>query len=305
MADRNNYDNREARAKAKKARQARKGQERADRKTYGRGKSGKAAKMEATAKKAALDKADRLTDRIISSSDTPTVDDGAAMKKTYGSSMNASQDKSASMDDYSHEKKLKADGRYEAAHGKMAKANNDFDHAHALKKDAAHDAKGRHSIMRHMKGFGASMKIDNMGASLPGTPAGSKSKRSSMTNLATTSINKRPAQYTDSGQNYRDANNNLVKGTQVDEGEISSVIRKSPMRPHVVGGKESMYSGEKLFLSKEKMGQKATMTKAPKKRMQQSMKSIPKKRMQASMRGVKATPTKMRSGQMIQGNFTP
>ena len=113
------------------------------------------------------------------------VEDGAAMKKNYGSSMDASQDKSASMDDYSHEKKLKADGRYEAAHGEMAKANNDFDHAHALKKDAAHDAKGRHSIMRHMKGFGASMKIDNMGASLPGTPAGSKSKRSSMTNLGT------------------------------------------------------------------------------------------------------------------------
>ena len=32
--------------------------------------------------------------------------------KKHGSSMSASQDKSASMDDYSHEKKLKADGRY-------------------------------------------------------------------------------------------------------------------------------------------------------------------------------------------------
>jgi len=73
--------------------------------------------------------------------------------KKHGSSMNASQDRSASMDDYSHEKKLKADGRYEAAHGKMANAKNDFDHAHALKKDAHYDAKGRHAIMKHMKGF--------------------------------------------------------------------------------------------------------------------------------------------------------
>jgi hypothetical protein len=73
--------------------------------------------------------------------------------KKHGSSMSANQDRSASMDDYSHEKKLKADGRYEAAHGKMANAKNDFDHAHALKKDAHYDAKGRHAIMKHMKGF--------------------------------------------------------------------------------------------------------------------------------------------------------
>lgn len=65
--------------------------------------------------------------------------------------MNAYQDKKASMDDYSHEKKLKADGRYEAAHGKTANAKNDFDHAHALKKDAHYDAKHRHAIMKHMK----------------------------------------------------------------------------------------------------------------------------------------------------------
>jgi hypothetical protein len=57
--------------------------------------------------------------------------------------MNKYQDKEASMDDYSHEKKLKADGRYEAATGKMAAAKNDFDHAHALKKDASYDAKSR------------------------------------------------------------------------------------------------------------------------------------------------------------------
>lgn len=81
--------------------------------------------------------------------------DGPSMygKKHHGSSMNAYQDKEASMDDYSHEKKLKADGRYEAAHGKMANAENDFDHAHALKKDAHHDARSRISILKHMKKF--------------------------------------------------------------------------------------------------------------------------------------------------------
>ena len=70
-----------------------------------------------------------------------------------GPSMNAYQDKKASMDDYSHEKKLKADGRYEAAHGKMANAKNDFNHAHALKKDAHSDARSRISILKHMKKF--------------------------------------------------------------------------------------------------------------------------------------------------------
>ena len=73
------------------------------------------------------------------------------IKPKTGSSMNAYQDKEASMDDYSHEKKLKADGRYEAAKGKMSNARNDFDHAHALKKDASYDAKGRDSVMKHMK----------------------------------------------------------------------------------------------------------------------------------------------------------
>lgn len=57
--------------------------------------------------------------------------------------MNKYQDKEASMDDYSHERKLRIDGRYEAAKGKMAAAENDFDHAHALKKDASYDAKNR------------------------------------------------------------------------------------------------------------------------------------------------------------------
>lgn len=80
-------------------------------------------------------------------------DGGSMYGKKHGASMNAYQDKKASMDDYSHEKKLKADGRYEAARGKMANAKNDFNHAHALKKDAHHDAKGRHAILKHMKRF--------------------------------------------------------------------------------------------------------------------------------------------------------
>jgi len=61
---------------------------------------------------------------------------------------------------------------------------------------------------------------------------------------------KRQEEYTDSGMNYRDANSNVVKGSQVDEGEISSVVRKSPERPYVVGGKDSMYANEKLYLDK-------------------------------------------------------
>lgn len=71
--------------------------------------------------------------------------------------MNKYQDKEAAMDDYSHERKLRIDGRYEAAHGKMANAENDFDHAHALKKDAHYDAKNRKGgsyLSKHMGGRG-------------------------------------------------------------------------------------------------------------------------------------------------------
>ena len=57
--------------------------------------------------------------------------------------MDKYQDKEAAMDDYSHEKKLGADGRYELEHGKKDAAKDDFDHAHALKKDAHHDAVSR------------------------------------------------------------------------------------------------------------------------------------------------------------------
>ena len=164
-----------------------------------------------------------------------------------------------------------------------------------------HDKTGGHAIHKHMKGFGPSMKMQgSCGASLPGTPAGSKSKR--MTNLATQSIQKKKPQYTDSGQNYKDANNRLVSGSQVDEGEISSVIRKSPMRPHVVGGRDSMYSGEKLFLTKDK-GSMMRTTK-PLKQMKQGVKEVKPSSMKNSKnQGMKMQSTKRPGGkkQMKQG----
>jgi len=91
------------------------------------------------------------------------------------------------------------------------------------------------------------------GAKMNGLTPGGKTNRS-MNNLASKTINKaansnRKPQYTDSGQNYRDANNKLVKGPNIDEGELSQVIRKSPERPFVKAGKDSMYAGEKLYLT--------------------------------------------------------
>jgi hypothetical protein len=62
------------------------------------------------------------------------------------------QDKESAKDDYSHEKKLGADGRYELEHGKKKAAENDFNHAHALKKDAHFDhmsRERRHSVLKH------------------------------------------------------------------------------------------------------------------------------------------------------------
>lgn len=93
-----------------------------------------------------------------------------------------------------------------------------------------------------------SLKTNRHGASQKnGLTPGGKTNRS-MTNLGKKAINKKSTQYTDSGQNYRDANNKLVKGTNVDEGELSPVIRKSPERPYVKVGKGSEFSGEKLYL---------------------------------------------------------
>jgi len=176
-----------------KAGKARRVASRKRRSEYGIGKKGRKAAAAAVAKEAAVDKLERLGDGASMFGEKQRKEKhkaqmaalkvgkkneaGASMGKPdmsvpaeklkyiqkksgpsmygkkHGSSMDASQDRSASMDDYSHEKKLKADGRYEAAHGKMANAKNDFDHAHALKKDAHYDAKGRHCIMKHMKGL--------------------------------------------------------------------------------------------------------------------------------------------------------
>lgn len=82
---------------------------------------------------------------------------------------------------------------------------------------------------------GKAMTSDEMAAQQKGNPI--------MPNL-------KKEEYTDSGMNYRDANSKIIKGSQVDEGELSSVIRKSPERPYVKGGKDSMYAGEKLYLDK-------------------------------------------------------
>ncbi len=67
--------------------------------------------------------------------------------------MTSYQDKESSKDDYSHEKKLGHDGRYELEHGCKECAEDDFDHAHALKEDAHYDhmnRESRHPILKHM-----------------------------------------------------------------------------------------------------------------------------------------------------------
>ena len=213
-------DAKKARKENRKAKRTRKGEEKADRKKYGRGEEGRKNKMEAIAKEAAKRKMERAGDRI-SSQTAPTEEKGPSMS---GEKYDAKE---------AYNKDLSASSRL-----------------HYLENER-HDKTSGHAIHKHMKGFGASMKLKGYGASLPGTPAGSKSKR--MTNLGTKAMQStKMAEYTDSGQNYKDANNRLVSGSQVDEGELSPVIRKSPMRPYVKGGKDSMYAGEKLFLTKDK-----------------------------------------------------
>ncbi len=74
-------------------------------------------------------------------------------KKSPAPQMDHYEDKEASMDDWSHEKKLAHDGRWQLEQGDTTAAKNDFDHAHALKKDAHDDAFHRHSrskVMKHM-----------------------------------------------------------------------------------------------------------------------------------------------------------
>ena len=137
--------------------QKRRSLKRAKKRKYGKGQSGKNKEAAQAGREFAAGQMDMMADiagpSMYGKKNGASMPGMISMYKKFGPSMNAYQDKEASMDDYSHEKKLKSDGRYEAAHGKMANAKNDFDHAHALKKDAKHDAKGRHSIMKHMRGF--------------------------------------------------------------------------------------------------------------------------------------------------------
>jgi len=71
--------------------------------------------------------------------------------------MDKYEDKEAAKDDYSHEKKLGADARWDMEHGHGEWAGADIDHAHALKRDAHDDAYHRHSrtkVLKHMGGRG-------------------------------------------------------------------------------------------------------------------------------------------------------
>ena len=134
-----------------------------------------------------------------------------------------------------------------------------------------------------------SLKNNRYGASnRNGLTPGGKTNRS-MTNLGTKTINaaansNQKPQYTGSGQNYRDANNSKVSGLQVDEGRISPVVRKSPLRPHVVASPGALKNQggitENLYLDgKPKM-----------KAMRRGEKLIPAKK--AMKRGEKLTPAK-------------
>jgi hypothetical protein len=93
------------------------------------------------------------------------------------------------------------------------------------------------------------------GAQMNGLTPGGKTNRS-MNNLASKTIrkaanSKRKPQYTDSGQNFMDANNKSIKGTTVDEGRLSRVINRSPRRPHVIafeGALPNQSKTERLYL---------------------------------------------------------
>jgi hypothetical protein len=216
----------------KNAKRARKAEKRRDKKQYGKGEAGRRAKMEALAKDAAKKKAERAAERAISSVESA---EGASMYgKKHGSSM--SGEKYDAKEAYNKNLTPKA-------------------RLHYLENER-HDKTSGHAIHKHMRNFGASMKDHNMGAAMNGTPPGSR-----MQNLAKKAMNKRPAQYTDSGQNFRDANNRFVSGLQVDEGQLSKVIRKSPERPYVVakpGALKNQKTKEKLYLTKEKGAMKKT-----------------------------------------------
>lgn len=210
----------QAKAELKNAKRARKAEEKRDKKMYGKGEEGRRAKMAAQAQEAAKKKAARAATRAISSVDTDTSTEGASMS---GKKYDAKE---------AYNKNLTASARL-----------------HYLENER-HDKTSRPSIHKHMRNFGVSMKNYNMGASMKGTPPGSR-----MQNLAKKAMNNRPAQYTDSGQNFKDANNKFVSGLQVDEGQLSKVIRKSPERPYVMakpGALKNQKTKEKLYLTKNK-----------------------------------------------------
>jgi len=182
--------------------------------------------MAAMAKEAARKKAERSASRAISSVESA---EGASMYgKKHGTSMSG--------------EKYDAKEAYNKSLSPKARL-------HYLENER-HDKTSGHAIHKHMRNFGASIKDHKMGASMKGTPPGSR-----MQNLAKKAMNKRPAQYTDSGQNFRDANNKFVSGLQVDEGQLSKVIRKSPERPYVMakpGALKNQKTTEKLYLNKNK-----------------------------------------------------
>ena len=295
-----------ARKDNRKAKRTRKGEEKADRKKYGKGEEGRKNKMEAIAKASVKRKMDRAENRISSataptedgvsmscgkpmgaSKPNPNAKKVRKKKRVVKKAMKTigkkgMKDKNSRKADKTEEMDLlkysPVADREKDTMRKMggSMSGEKYDAKEAYNKDLSassrlhylenerHDKTGGHAIHKHMKGFGASMKLKGHGASLPGTPAGSKSKR--MTNLATKAMSSNKPQYTDSGQNYKDANNRLVSGSQVDEGELSPVIRKSPMRPYVKGGKDSMYAGEKLFLTKDKGSMMRTVKPLKKKK---------------------------------------
>lgn len=234
----------------KDAKRARKAEKRRDKKQYGKGEAGRRAKMEALAKDAAKKKAERAQERAISSTEGPSM-----YGKKHGSSMYGKKDGS-SMYGKKHGSSMYSKKYGSSMSGEKYDAKEAYNknltpkaRLHYLENER-HDKTSGHAIHKHMRNFGASMKDHKMGASMKGTPPGSR-----MQNLAKKAMNKRPAQYTDSGQNFRDANNKFVSGLQVDEGQLSKVIRKSPERPHVVaktGALKNQKTKEKLYLTKNK-----------------------------------------------------
>ena len=68
--------------------------------------------------------------------------------------MDKYEDKEASMDDYSHKRKLEIDAEWDKHHGHKDWARNDEGHEHALEIDAHYDHLNRespHPIIKHSR----------------------------------------------------------------------------------------------------------------------------------------------------------